>query len=146
MIYQVKDNKKIPLGTQFDNSEDPVDVTLTVTTTDTDAFTTSSYNGKVTLYPIGNDVYIFAFPVSGVNFITTTTGGVINAHFTYSISGYDILDLKVDYYQNGTYILYKAGITSENQLLTKYDTIVQDVIKSGQFIFSRGQGIVRRRK
>lgn len=101
-----------------------------------------SINGKysVTLYPLGNNIYMFALPSSGVQYKPWSTD--VNSLY-FSIEGFDILDLKLDYWQVATGIPDYVGTTSNNTDPSQWIACVKPS-NTNQNIFMRGSGIIRR--
>ena len=101
-----------------------------------------SINGKysVTLYPLGNNIYMFALPSSGVQYKPWSTD--VNSLY-FSIEGFDILDLKLDYWQVATGIPDYVGTTSSNTDPSQWIACVKPS-NTNQNIFMRGSGIIRR--
>lgn len=102
-----------------------------------------SVNGKytVSLYPLGNDIYLFCLPTGGIQFRPWSTDV---ASLFFSIEGFDMLDLKLDYWQVATGIPDYVGTTSNNTDPSQWIACVKPSNTEWN-IFMRGHGIIRRR-
>lgn len=102
-----------------------------------------SINGKytVSLYPLGNDIYLFCLPTGGIQFRPWSTDV---ASLFFSIEGFDMLDLKLDYWQVATGIPDYVGTTSNNTDPSQWIACVRPSNTEWN-IFMRGHGIIRRR-
>lgn len=136
MIYAIEKGRKVPLGAQS-KQDSPIDVTLTV---DCAQSTQRNKPYTVTLYPIGNDVYIFATPL--ITLYPTAT----SMNIVYSLANYDILDYKADYWQIAEGLPNRIGALGYDG--TTYQSIVEirTASDSTHALQIRGQGIVRRKQ
>lgn len=126
-----------PIHRILSKDEGPVDVTLTV---DCAQSTQRNKPYTVTLYPIGNDAYIFATPLMTL-YPTATTMNIV-----YSLANYDILDYKADYWQVAEGLPNRIGALGSDG--TTYQSVVEirSASNSTHALQIRGQGIVRRKQ
>lgn len=137
LTFAESDIHVFPIHRILSKDEGPVDVTLTV---DCAQSTQRNKPYTITLYPIGNDVYIFATPLMTL-YPTATTMNIV-----YSLADFDILDYKADYWQVAEGLPNRIGALGSDGATYQSVVEIRSASDNTHALQIRGQGIVRRKQ
>lgn len=132
MIYQVKDNKKIPLGSQS-KDEGPVETNITIKLNKT------NYTHPITLYPLKNDIY--AITIDNAFLFPKLTNNIVQFILAdFDIISFSVSGVVVNVLTGGELVVGQTSSSTDSQ--SAYFRVDETGENNGLFF----SGIARRRK